>query len=82
MRAGTLLSHEAVRPWLRRLAGFRIELRPDDGEFDHIYPEGVDILTLDAVFDPKDIDLLEQHYALFAEVMQALCLVSSAYTRD
>ena len=33
-------------------------------------------------FDPKDIDMLEQHYALFAEIMQALCLVSTAYTRD
>ena len=82
VKAGSLLAQEAVRSWLRRLSGFTIEIKHGDATFDYIHPEGVDVLVLTAHFDPRDVDLLEQHYALFGEVIQALCLVSSAYTRE
>ena len=82
VQAGTLFAEETIRPWLRRLSGYCIELKAADGTFDYLHPEGVDMLLLTAHFDPRDVDLLEQHYALFGEVVQGLCLISSAYTRE
>ena len=82
IKAGSLLAHDAIRPWLRRLSGFSIEIKCGDTTFEYLHPEGVDVLQLTATFEVRDVDLLEQHYALFGEVMQALCLTSSAYTRE
>ena len=51
----------------------------DEGVFRRIYPEGVDQLQFLAAGAVKDIDRLKALFELFAETLDTLCAIGSAY---
>lgn len=58
-------------------------IKDDEGWFATSgYPNGVDVLYFEVVSVVKDIAVLESLYALFAEVLNHLCHLDSAYHED
>jgi hypothetical protein len=74
------------RPELRRLMeaqpDISFEVKDDDGWFSGHFPEGVDELYFVSHGVVKDLDQLRSLYRLFAEVLDYLCSVGSAYAQD
>ena len=72
-------------PRLRELVSGQPEIKltvhDDEGWFGPEFPEGVDELTFIAGGVIKDIDRLKQLYELFAETLDQLCRIGSAYER-
>ena len=72
-------------PRLRELVSGQPEIKltvhDDEGWFGPEFPEGVDELIFIAGGVIKDIDRLKQLYELFAETLDQLCRIGSAYER-
>jgi hypothetical protein len=60
----------------------RLEVRDDEGWFGPEFPEGVDELYLEAGGRLRDPLVIEQLFAVFADVLTRLCHIGSAYERD
>jgi hypothetical protein len=56
-----------------------LEVKDDEGWFGTEFPEGVDELYFQVHGIIKDVDRLKTLYFLFAEVLNQLCLIDSAY---
>lgn len=59
-----------------------LEVRDDDGWRSTRFPEEVDQLVFNVVGVIKDVDRLKWLYELFAEILQQLCRIGSAYEDD
>jgi hypothetical protein len=59
-----------------------LEVCDDEGWFGAKFPEGVDELRFLAGGIIKDVARLKQLYDLFAEVLNHLCRIGSAYEDD
>jgi hypothetical protein len=57
-------------------------VKDDEGWFGAAFPEGVDELYFSAHGVIKDVNQLRQLYLLFAEVLDQLCRMGSAYKKD
>lgn len=59
-----------------------LEVKDDDGWLSTQFPEEVDQLVFNVVGVIKDVERLKWLYELFAELLQQLCRIGSAYERD
>ena len=59
-----------------------LSVKDDEGWFATHFPEGVDELYFCVPGIIKDVDRLKSLYALFAEVLDHLCRIGSAYEDD
>lgn len=75
-----------ANPQLRSLISFQpaiqLTVKDDEGWFGTTFPEGVDELYFQAGGVIKDLDRLKLLYDLFAETLEHLCRIGSAYEGD
>ncbi|MEA5259249.1 DUF3137 domain-containing protein [Arcicella aquatica] len=64
---------------LADLSQFQVSVKDDEGFFGQHFPEGVDELYLEVMGILKDIEQLKIMFKLFAEIMDRLCEIGSAY---
>jgi hypothetical protein len=80
------LSQLFANPRLRELLpaekSVNFEVCDDEGWFKQRFPEGVDELRFRALGVIKDIDHLKRLFDLFAETLNTLCHIGSAYEDD
>ncbi|MVM32107.1 DUF3137 domain-containing protein [Spirosoma sp. HMF4905] len=73
-------------PIIRRLIEIQpdisLDIKDDDGWLSTRFPEDVDQLTFKVVGVIKDVERLKSLYELFAEILNQLCLIGSAYEND
>lgn len=77
-----LLNRPEIRKELIDSQICRMEVRPNEGTFGPEFPEGVDELYVEADGRLTNIDQLERLYEAFADVLDRLCQVGSAYEDD
>ena len=77
-----LLGNGRIRQLLTAQPDVLFEVKDDEGWFATHFPEGVDELCFLSLGVLKDLDLLEAMYALFAETLEELCRIGSAYEDD
>lgn len=71
-----------IRQLFQRQPAIHLSVRDDEGWFKVKFPEGVDELYFREIGVIKDIDRLKALYELFAEVLDHLCKIGSAYEDD
>jgi hypothetical protein len=71
-----------IRRMIERLPNVYLDVRDDDGWFKSRFPEGVDELYYRFPGVLTDIERLKSLYELFAEVLNHLCHIGSAYEND
>lgn len=74
-----LLSNEAIRTLLEAQPEIKLEVKDDDGWLKQRFPDNVDELHFQVVGVIKDIDRLKKLFDLFAEILNELCRIGSAY---
>lgn len=74
-----LFANTRIRQLLERQPRIHLSVRDDEGWFKAKFPEGVDELYFREIGIIKDIDRLKGLYELFAEVLNHLCKIGSAY---
>jgi hypothetical protein len=77
-----LLSNPRLRQLLIAQEGIHFLVKDDEGWFGADFPEGIDELYFEVLGVIKDIDRLKTLYELFAETLNQLCLMGSAYEND
>jgi hypothetical protein len=77
-----LFSNPKIRQLMESQPKIYLEVRDDEGWFGTHFPEGVDELRFQVVGVIKDIERLKRLFNLFAEVLNHLCHIGSAYERD
>lgn len=77
-----LFANARIRQLLQRQPRVYLSVRDDEGWFKAKFPEGVDELYFRELGIIKDIDRLKGLYELFAEVLNHLCQIGSAYEDD
>ena len=75
----TLLLHEKLRELIATQPEIHLTVKDDEGWFGPSFPEGVDELYFEVVGTIKDVERLKLLYALFAETLDQLCRIGSAY---
>ncbi len=60
----------------------RLEVQDDEGLFSKAYPDGVDLLKFVSGGVIKDMNQLRNLFTLFAEALNTLCHIGSAYEDD
>jgi hypothetical protein len=74
-----LFMSSAIRELIQAQPSITLEVKDDEGWFGASFPEGVDELHFSVTGIIKDIDRLKELYELFAEVLNNLCRIGSAY---
>ncbi|GAB3948127.1 hypothetical protein GCM10028805_21730 [Spirosoma harenae] len=74
-----LFQNVNVRELIETQPEITLEVKDDQGWLMESVPENVDILSFQVVGVIKDIERLKQLYELFAEVLNQLCHIGSAY---
>ena len=77
-----LLANPRIRQLIEMQPNFYLTVKDDEGWFGTHFPEGVDELYFNVVGVIKDLDRLKSLYYLFAEVLNHLCHIGSAYEND
>jgi hypothetical protein len=77
-----LLDEPYLRAAIERQESFRLEVKNDEGIFGADFPEGVDELYFMIPGVVKDIEQLKGLFDIFAEVLDRLCMMGSAYKSD
>ena len=75
----SLFSGAKIRELVSRQREIHLTVKDDEGWFGPTFPEGVDELHFQVTGVIKDIDRLKLLYDLFAETLDQLCRVGSAY---
>ncbi|WP_018214251.1 hypothetical protein [Desulfitobacterium hafniense] len=75
----SLFSNSRIRKLIEIQPDISLEVKDDEGWFGSEFPEGVDELYFQVPGIIKDMDRLKTLYFLFAEVLNQLCLIDSAY---
>lgn len=57
-------------------------MKDDEGWFGATFPEGVDELYFQVLGVIRDLDRLKSLFDLFAEILNELCHIGSAYEND
>ena len=78
----SLLSGPKIRDLVSRQRQIYLTVKDDEGWFGPTFPDGVDELHFQVVGVIKDIERLKQLYELFAEMLEELCRIGSAYETD
>ncbi|MGC9327112.1 MAG: DUF3137 domain-containing protein [Candidatus Hinthialibacter sp.] len=77
-----LFSNAKIREIIRSLPVFYGQVRDDDGWFHEEFPEGVDELYCLVEGEITDMKKLKDMFELFAELLNMLCHIGSAYEKD
>ena len=77
-----LFDNEHIRKLLELQPAVDLSVIDDEGWFKAAFPEGVDALHFQVVGVIKDIDRLKLLIDLFAETLEHLCRLGSAYEHD
>jgi hypothetical protein len=75
----SLFSNSQVRKLIEMQPNISFEVKDDEGWFGSEFPQGVDELYFQVPGIIRDVDRLKSLYFLFAEVLNQLCLIDSAY---
>jgi hypothetical protein len=79
MKIRTLLSDPKLRALLLGQPQLHLEVKDDEGWFGQSFPDGVDELVFQVTGVIKDVPRLQELFALFAETLDQLCRIGSAY---
>lgn len=74
-----LFSNSRIRELIELQPQIYFEVKDDEGWFGAQFPEGVDELYFQVTGIIKDVERLKTLYNLFAEVLNQLCIMGSAY---
>jgi hypothetical protein len=74
-----LLSHQKIRDLIARQREIHFSVKDDEGWFGARFTEGVDELCFAVAGVIKDVERLKLLYELFAETLDQLCRIGSAY---
>jgi hypothetical protein len=77
-----LLANEKIRQLIAAQPEINLEVKDDEGWFGAKFPEGVDELCFQATGHIDDLKRLKQLFDLFAEILNQLCVIGSAYKKD
>jgi hypothetical protein len=77
-----LFSNSRIRQLLEMQPQVHLTVKDDEGWFSTAFPEGVDELYFSVVGVIKDVERLKSLYLLYAEVLNQLCHIGSAYEND
>lgn len=77
-----LCSNPRLRNLIASQPKIHLQVRDDEGWFAQRFPEGVDELYFLALGVIKDLHLLRGLFDLFAETLNTLCHIGSAYEND
>lgn len=77
-----LFGNPTVRELVQKQPQICLHVKDDEGWFNDTFPEGVDELHFQVVGVIKDVERLKMLYLLFAEVLNMLCHMGSAYEND
>ncbi len=77
-----LFANPKIRQLIQVQPQILFEVRDDEGWFGASFPEGVDELYFQAYGVIKDVEQLKSLYELFAETLNYLCYIGSAYEDD
>jgi hypothetical protein len=77
-----LLADSKLRDLIQAQASFELEVKDHDGYFGKDFPDGVDQLRFKVLGIIKDMNRLRQLYELYAELLEQLCRIGSAYDGD
>jgi hypothetical protein len=74
-----LFSNPKIRSLLAEKPELALKVKDDEGWFGPTFPDGVDELYFQVPGVIKDVERLKRLYALFAETLDQLCRMGSAY---
>ena len=77
-----LFANPKIRQLLEMQKALHFTVKDDEGWFSKTFPEGVDELYFSVAGVIKDVERLKSLYYLFAEVLNHLCHIGSAYEND
>lgn len=77
-----LFSKTRIRHLITAQPKIELSVKDDEGWFGPTFPEGVDELQFLALGVIKDVEQLKGLYELFAEILDELCRMGSAYETD
>lgn len=78
----SLFMNDKIRALIQQQPSISLEVKDDEGWFGADFPEGVDELCFQVVGVITDVKRLKSLYELFAETLNHLCLIGSAYEND
>jgi hypothetical protein len=81
-RVRSLLSNPKLRELIAAQRRLHLTVKDDEGWFGATFPDGVDELYFAVPGVIKDLDRLKNLYELFAETLDQLCAIGSAYEHD
>jgi hypothetical protein len=81
-RIHQLLRNTTIRDLLLAQPRVMLKVKDDEGWFGAKFPEGVDELEFLAEGVIKDLDQLQKLFDLFAETLEELCRIGSAYAEE
>lgn len=79
MKLRQLFADARIRELIAAQPAIRFTVKDDEGWFGAALPEGVDELYFEVVGVIKDVEQLKMLYELFAETLDQLCHIGSAY---
>jgi len=74
-----LLANTRIRELMQLQPRFRLEVKDDEGWFGASFPDGVDELYFSVPGVIRELGQLKGLFELFAEVLNQLCIIGSAY---
>ena len=77
-----LFENRRIRDLISAQPRIHLEVKDDEGWFSTQFPRGVDELYFRTIGVIKDVERLKQLFDLFAEVLNHLCQIDSAYESD
>ena len=77
-----LFANPKIRTLIEGQRDIDFSVKDDEGWFGSTFPDGVDELAFLVVGIIKDVDRLKHLYELFAETLDELCRIGSAYESD
>lgn len=77
-----LFANPRIRQLIQAQPAIHLEIKDDEGWFGASFPEGVDELYFQVRGVIKDVGQLKALYDLFAETLNQLCHIRSAYEQD
>ena len=81
-RLRQLFANPKIRELIEAQKDIDFSVKDDEGWFGPTFPEGVDELSFTVAGVIQDIERLKRMYELFAETLEELCRMGSAYRRD
>ena len=81
-RLRQLFANPKIRELIEAQKDIDFSVKDDEGWFGPTFPEGTDLLSFTVTGVIKDVERLKLLYELFAETLEELCRMGSAYRSD